>query len=101
MTSQSRKYVEPSDLTALRCDCNHCHASISLPFAVEGKAESLFNCPNCKRSWSVFIQGDKPQSIHNTIATFMSSVNKLVEDLRRTDGFTVTLEVLDETKPSS
>jgi len=64
MASQEKRYIELSDILALRCDCmfkvrdkmrneetsEKCDASLSLPLT-EGIAEFIKACPKCRQSW--------------------------------------------------
>ena len=102
MTSQTKYYVELSDILAVRCECKHCHATVSLPFGRDVRTEGLYSCPSCNEPWTKVGLGEN-QSIDSSIRTFMDSVNKFREVLQRTDelrgkgGFVLSLEVHTET----
>ena len=102
MTSQTKHYVELSDLLALRCECKHCHATVSLPFGRDVRTEGLYSCPSCNEPWTNFGYGES-QSIDPSVRIFMDAVNKFGEVLQRTNklvgdrGFISSLEVRIET----
>ena len=107
MTSQTKYYVELSDILALRCECKRCHATVSLPIVRDARTNGLYNCPNCNEPWMVFQQGQSSQSIDPTVRDFMNSLTKLGEVIRRTEdllkegGFALSLEVRKEADTKS
>jgi transcription initiation factor IIE alpha subunit len=51
MTSQTKRYIEVPEIIALRFDCKHCGASLSLPLARD-VGKSLLKCPRCGEGWA-------------------------------------------------
>jgi ribosomal protein S27AE len=51
MTAQIKHYIEVSDILAIRCECNRCHAVLTLPLAKDVGA-SLLACPRCGEGWA-------------------------------------------------
>jgi len=72
MTSQTKHYIEVSDILSVRCDCNNCGISLSLPLAFN-MADSLFKCPKCGKPWVRFEGGTH----EFTINAFAKSVGEL------------------------
>jgi hypothetical protein len=107
MTSQTKYYVELSDILALRCECKRCNSTISLPFAQMMRTESLYNCPNCNESWTVFNHGQMGGSLDKPIRAFMESLKQLDDALHHRSelsgdgGFLLSLEVRKEADPNS
>ncbi len=51
MTSQTKYYIEVSDIVALRFECRTCRAVLTLPLVADiGK--SVLRCPKCKNGWT-------------------------------------------------
>ncbi|MGD0158494.1 MAG: hypothetical protein ABSB50_20580 [Terracidiphilus sp.] len=87
MTSQTKHYIELSDILSVRCDCKECGASLSLPLA-SNLADALFKCPKCGKSWVRFQGG----TYELTIATFMKSLEDL-KGLLPNAGFNLHFEI--------
>jgi uncharacterized CHY-type Zn-finger protein len=51
MTTQTRHYIEVSDIVAIRCECNKCHAVLTLPLSKD-VGEALLVCPRCGKGWA-------------------------------------------------
>ncbi len=102
MTSQTKYYVELSDILAVRCECKHCHATVSLPFGRDVRTEGLYSCPGCNGPWTKLGPGEN-RSIDSSVRTFVDSMNKFREILQRANelqgkgGFVLSLEVRMET----
>ena len=76
MTSQTKHYIEASDILSVRCDCKECGASLSLPLTVN-LAESLFKCPNCKKPWVRF-EGGTHEFVINALAENIGKLKELL-----------------------
>jgi hypothetical protein len=53
MTSQTKKFIDPSDILGLRLQCQHpeCQATVLLPLDKPMNTPRLASCPLCLRSW--------------------------------------------------
>ncbi len=87
MTSQTKHYIEMSDILSVRCDCKECGASLSLPLA-SNLAYSLFKCPKCGKPWVRFEGG----TYELTITNFMKGMEEL-KGLLPNAGFNLQFEV--------
>jgi len=87
MTSQTKHYIEMIDMLALRCDCKHCSASLSLPM-VQDVAKCLLTCPNCGKQWARL----ENTTYELTINDFAKKVGEL-KLLLPSAGFRLYLEV--------
>ncbi|HUK46067.1 MAG TPA: hypothetical protein VLW06_00680, partial [Terriglobales bacterium] len=56
MTSQNKKFVELSDILALRLECKRgkCRTSITIPFAQNLMGKEVRTCPSCGEPWAQF-----------------------------------------------
>ena len=84
MTSQTKHYIEVKDLIALRCDCRHCEASLSVALR-DGAVRALEVCPACNKTWA---QGTNQKEINGFVQQA-----KILKTLADTLGFTLYLEV--------
>ena len=98
MTTQTKCFIEPADIVAVRFDCLHCGASVTLATSRELSLQTLDSCPNCRRPW-LAIPGN---SITGTVKECMDAIEKTIAALRdwggtmRTahhPGFSLFLEV--------
>lgn len=106
MTSQTKKFIELSDILAVKCECRNpeCKTTLILPIeSGTGQVYSLLNpnnevfdhCPNCGKAWAVF--GDS--SFAREIQRALQQLNRLNE-LQDKLGCSLTLEVKEEAKPN-
>jgi hypothetical protein len=97
MTIQTRHYIELSDVVALRCECRHCGAVLTLSLAKEISTRKLRRCPNCDEEWA--------ESIEVTISNAITSLKKLQSEMEdrssRDGGFSLTIEVKGIAAPDS
>jgi hypothetical protein len=96
MTSQTKHFIDLSDIVALRFECRRCHATVSLERSGEITVSSLRICPNCREPWA---QRPEGSTIEVTIAKFIEQIKEFEEILRRRDelmiggGFSLSLEI--------
>jgi hypothetical protein len=100
VTSQTKKFIELSDIVALRFSCNHCGASLSLSLLKDVREDRLRQCPNCYQPWAQMPSGS---SIELTIAKFVDDLKKLNDVLVSGyfSGFLMALELKEEPMPSA
>ena len=99
MTSQTKHYIELSDIVGLRGSCLHCGATVSLPLTAM-RLDGLRSCHNCNEPWAM-IAGS---SIESTIKTFIDGFSKLEAAIGRVNeittpsggGFSLVLEIKPE-----
>ena len=84
MTSQTKHFIELSDIVALRFECKHCHATVSLPISADIKVESLRICPNCNEPWARLPEGS---TIELAIKKFIDDFKNFEDLLRRRSEF--------------
>ena len=97
MTSQMTRFIELSDIVALRFACAHCKASLSLSLSKDVPEKRLRTCPMCNEPWAQLQNGS---TIEATIAGFAESTRKLVDFLcgGHFPGFSMTVELKEESK---
>ena len=92
MTSQTKKYIEFSDILAVRCECKHdnCRTSLSVPLeGISGK--ELRYCPKCSESW-VDLGSSSFEQLFTELASKIRRINEAQVHL----GCAITLEIRDE-----
>jgi transposase-like protein len=87
MTSQTKCFIELTDIVAIRLNCRKCKASITLPFS--GYRDMPYVCPNCEAQFSEF--NDKV--VKGTISELVRCVNNVVK-LTAEGGFSFRLEIV-------
>jgi hypothetical protein len=100
MTEETKKFIELSDVLALRLECRHCGSGLLISSGRDmmkrEEQGKLNNCPVCGREWAS-VSGS---SCEMTIAQFVDCLNKLRATLKTFPaGFIMTLEVKDAKKP--
>jgi transcription elongation factor Elf1 len=101
MTSETKKFIEFSDILSIRFECKHCGSELVISSLRDmGKREEqgkLSNCPVCTRPWAS-VNGSTCES---TITGFLDALNKVRESLGSFPaGFLLTLEVASEEPPA-
>jgi hypothetical protein len=95
MTSQTRYFIELSDLTAWRFQCKSCHASLEL--ALDKIERGVLNvCPNCRAHWALIPTSEYAQAGFDSYFTnFLKAVLDLKRELGEKSvlGFSMTLEI--------
>jgi hypothetical protein len=101
MTTQTKRFIELSDILALRFECKECHSELLVSSLQDiSKREELGklnNCPVCRKPWAS-ISGS---TCELTIAEFLTALNKL-RGLIGTHrdafpaGFVLTVEIKDK-----
>ena len=90
MTTQTKKFIELSDILSLRCECRQgtCRTSLVIPLAdVSGRVFAV--CPSCKEPWAKFLES----TYELLIADFLEKLKRLNEARL---GCALTLEIKDE-----
>jgi hypothetical protein len=93
MTSQTKHYIDLSDVMAVRCECKGCGAVLSLSLSKGIDARKLQRCPNCFDEWAE----SSGSTIQVAIQQAMDSFLVLQRAMESRKGFSMTLEV----KPDS
>lgn len=98
MTSQTKRFIELSDILSLHFECAHCGAALLIPLSKEIFVKKLYACPHCGRQWIKRLEGG---SIESTISDCVERLKALKEALSGGlyDGFCLTLEVKGEEEP--
>jgi len=94
MTSEIQKFIELSDILALKLKCKGCRSTITIPFARDmsnrDSAGKLSFCPICQRTWA----NSQGASCAPDLVRFATALGSLREVLTDTGiGFTLTLEI--------
>lgn len=98
MTTQTKKFIELSDILALRFECKECHSELLVSslqdISKRNEQGKLSNCPVCRRPWAS-ISGS---TCELTIAEFLTSLNRLRGMIGTHEGafpagFSLTVEI--------
>jgi len=98
MTSETKHFIELSDVLGFRFECKNCHTSVMLPLN-EFQAGLLYNCPNCRRDWaSVKTPSGGGSGVINyepTLTKFIHAFNELKSNFydKSIVGCTLRVEV--------
>ena len=95
MTSQTKHLIEPSDIIALRFECKHCHASLTV-LAGDLENRNLQVCPNCKRGWALLSETSYEAAFSEFVAVLARLTHVLYGHGQLPPaplGFTMTLEI--------
>ena len=102
MTSQTKKFIELSDILAFRFRCKkeNCGTELSVPLQTNfGRHEVADSCPNCGSAWLVVNTGiaGSGSSIAPALDKIVTHINELSKWL---GNFELTLEVKSEPENS-
>jgi hypothetical protein len=92
MTSQTKQFIELSDILAFRFECPNCHCSTIIP--VKGFNVVPTRCPNgCGREW-------EHQHTHGVTESFKEWVGamELIRDRTKQLGLSFSLEIAESVK---
>jgi hypothetical protein len=100
MTSQTQKFIELSDIVALKLECKHCGSALAIPSSRDMTRREdvgkLSSCPVCQMPWAT-LGGATYEPL---IAKFVSALNEIRRTFKDAPiGFTLTFEVTGE-KPT-
>jgi uncharacterized Zn finger protein len=94
MTSQTKKYIELSDIIGLRFECKNaeCGASLTLPMLEDiNRTHPLQKCPNCGQVWVQFADSTYELEFKKLVSTLRIIANAAM-------GCRFTLEINPETQ---
>lgn len=91
MTSQQKRTIELSDITAFCFTCKQCGVSLSIPASATLKHERPAKCPSCDEQWMIPATG----SIRKFV-DFKEALTKLRESIGENDRFTLAIEIASD-----
>lgn len=94
MTTQKKKFIEPSDIIGLRVKCSHseCQAEIVLPIDKPLQSKRLAVCPICRQPWLREIDYSAEVAVDECV----SAVKYLKDALKSKPwNFSLSLEIKD------
>ncbi|MGA2371143.1 MAG: hypothetical protein ABSG11_10785 [Candidatus Korobacteraceae bacterium] len=74
MTSQTKHYIELSDILALRFECKNCKTSVTFGMSQNFDLKKLSDCPGCKKTW---VYDGYDISIQAEIEEVINSIKRL------------------------
>lgn len=90
MTSQTKKFIETSDLLALRFECK-CSLTVVIP--ISKYKEMPITCPNCGHEFAEHVNTSVQQVFSGLIAAL-----ERAQQTAQARGFKFSLEVRDDAK---
>lgn len=93
MTSQTRHYIELSDILALRFECRNCKTSVTFSLGQNFDLKKVSDCPSCKNTW---VSDGYETSIQHEIEAVIKSISRLSGILGPEGKFKTELCVLLE-----
>jgi hypothetical protein len=97
MTSQTKTFIELSDVVALHFECKNpdCKAELTVSASQVMREKKLYNCPACEQPWGS-VNGS---TCVLTIKEFLAALKKLQDEMRVFPaGFVMNVEVKDVVK---
>jgi DNA replicative helicase MCM subunit Mcm2 (Cdc46/Mcm family) len=103
MTTQTKTFIELSDILAVRVQCSKCQSTVTMPITREMSFAGMRHCPNCGKPWLVLEMTSKESEIAACAATIRATSDLLKtwqETLAATghSGFSLTLEIAQPTE---
>jgi DNA replicative helicase MCM subunit Mcm2 (Cdc46/Mcm family) len=98
VTTTTQTFIEPSDIIAVRLECNKCHATMTSPISSGMIFERLKFCHNCGQSL-LTLQNDTVVPKIEKCAQAIIDASKELKEWHRvlasngSKGFTITLEL--------
>ena len=95
MTSQTKRFIQLSDILGLHFECTHCDSTLLIPLSREIFIKKLYACPHCGNPWIKRLEGG---SVESVISDCIERLKALREALTGGlyDSFSLTLEVKNE-----
>jgi hypothetical protein len=99
MTTQTKTFIEPSDILARKFTCDDCGCTLSVPVTRDlsrnEEKGKLDKCPMCRRFW--VSNGETSHQL--AIAGFITGLSTLQLTVSKKLGFTLGLEIKPEEDP--
>ena len=92
MKNQLKRFIDPGDVIAVRIDCKHCHATISLPVSKDIDVIKLLVCPYCTRPWLRLPDGTTGEMQVQKCIREISVLSEMLAS-GRFSGFSLQLEI--------
>jgi hypothetical protein len=94
MTSQTKHYIDVSDILALRFECAKCKTSISFLVGESMDVRKLGACPNCGEWWAnIPLESTIAPDIRDFIESAKRLMRTLGPDSEFSKRFSLTLEI--------
>jgi len=98
MSTQTKQFIQPSDILAVVFECNNCHAKVTLPVAKSTQFGALGTCPNCQTPWLHAGQNTCEPVLTKCTESIAETVDRLerweeILKASNSKGFSLTLEI--------
>ncbi len=98
MTTQTKTFIELSDILAVRVQCSKCQSTVTIPIARYMNFAGMKRCTNCGNAWLAV----EMSSIEPQIKACAETIRATVEELKNwqrtlstmgSEGFSLALEI--------
>ena len=98
MTTQTKTFIEVSDIIGLRVDCGKCGATVTLPISDGMNFKGLSRCQNCNEPWLDVMKSTIEPEVSACASAIKAASDRLAawqKSLKEhgSSGFSLTLEV--------
>jgi hypothetical protein len=98
MTTQTRTFIQLSDILSLRIECGKCGSAVTIPIARNMNFKSLGVCRNCSEPWLTFAMSTIESAVEDCARTIQTT-SQVLENWKNTvgvhgnAGFSLSLEI--------
>lgn len=87
MTTQTKQYIEISDMASVRYECKQCRTSVAAP--INGfSTPPVQKCPNCRKGWTMVENTSHDEEIENFITSAIH-----LKGVLKSLGFSLSIEI--------
>jgi hypothetical protein len=103
MTTQTKTFIDPSDILGIRLECGNCGMAVTMPVGREMNFKGLGYCQNCNEPWLVMLMTTMEPEIADYIRSTRALARRLEwwKETLKTNGnkgFDLSLEIATETE---
>ena len=101
MTAQTKYFIAPADIIAVRLECGKCGTSVCIGISPEVEFDSLVMCPTCRTAWLAF-PGNGASTLVPQVKQFSQAIKSMADAMGVWDKgmetlnlpkFTITVEI--------
>jgi hypothetical protein len=101
MTTQTKTFIELSDIIGLKVECGGCHSTVTIPIGRKMGFKGMGHCQNCGEAWLTAGPTDKEPEMAacaEAIRVASDTLKNWQETLKtlQSKGFALSLEIKPE-----
>jgi hypothetical protein len=101
MTTETKTFIELSDIIGIKVECGNCHSTVTIPVEQKMNFKGMGQCHNCGEAWlSLAMTNKEPEmaACASAILAASETLKHWQETLKthQTKGFTLSLEIKRE-----